>query len=82
MLIDFVLCPRSETCPTCRNRSTKKSALRIFLNVLTSDGISQDPVVLQCKADNLEFQLKLKDKELENNAKACVKHKEKLRGLR
>lgn len=73
---------RSETCPSCRNKTTTKNILRIYLSLLTSEGAPQDPTVLQCKLDNAEFQLKIKEKELENNTKTCSKYKEKVRALR
>lgn len=79
---NFQLFHRSETCPSCRNKTTTRNVLRIFLNLLSSEGNTQDPVVLQCKVDNLEFQMKLKEKQLEVKAKSCAKYKEQLRGLR
>lgn len=73
---------RSETCPSCRNKTTTNSILRIFLNLLPSEGNTQDPEVLQYKVDSLEFQVKLKEKQIENKGKACTKYKEINKGLR
>lgn len=73
---------RSETCPTCRNKATTGKVLRIFLNLLVSEGNSQDQSVLQYKVDSLEFQLKVKEKDIETNEKLRAKDQEKLRALR
>lgn len=56
---------RSCTCPQCRCKVTEKTIHRIYFNVANAEGITDDVVTLQHKMDNLDFQIKLKDKDIQ-----------------
>ncbi|XP_030761865.1 E3 ubiquitin-protein ligase TRAIP [Sitophilus oryzae] len=55
----------SKTCPQCRTKTTTNSLLRLYINVTSSDN-SEDATVLQHKLDGVEFQMRLKDKDISN----------------
>lgn len=57
---------RSCTCPQCRCKVTEKTIHRIYFNICDGEGIKDDAVTLQHKLDNLNFQIKLKDKDVQN----------------
>ncbi|XP_018395173.1 PREDICTED: E3 ubiquitin-protein ligase TRAIP-like isoform X2 [Cyphomyrmex costatus] len=56
---------RSQTCPQCRLKATHQSSHRIYFN-FSNDVIEEDVATLQNRIDNMNFQLKLKDKDLNN----------------
>lgn len=57
---------RSRTCPQCRAKTTEKTIHRVYFNLANSEGITDDVGTLQFKLDNIQFQIKMKDKELSN----------------
>ncbi|XP_011864954.1 PREDICTED: E3 ubiquitin-protein ligase TRAIP-like [Vollenhovia emeryi] len=73
---------RSKTCPQCRERTTEQKIHRIFFNISNNDSIVEDPASLQCKIDNLNFQVKLKDSHINNLAEDKQKLKKQVTGLR
>ncbi|KAF5283879.1 hypothetical protein FQA39_LY04699 [Lamprigera yunnana] len=54
---------RSKTCPQCRARATEKSIIRVYLSVEEHEE-EVDLAALHNKLDNLQFQIKLKDKDV------------------
>ncbi|KAF7273952.1 E3 ubiquitin-protein ligase trul-1-like [Rhynchophorus ferrugineus] len=57
---------KSKTCPQCRAKTTIHSLVRLYINVAASDNIKEDATVLQHRLDGVEFQLRLKDKDISN----------------
>lgn len=56
---------RSCTCPQCRCKISEKTIHRVYFNLANADGIQDDAVTLQYKMDNMDFQIKLKDKDIQ-----------------
>ncbi|GJQ76200.1 hypothetical protein Trydic_g1943 [Trypoxylus dichotomus] len=56
---------RSCTCPQCRCKVTEKTIHRVYFNLPNTEGITDDVVTLQHKMDNMNFQMKLKDKDIQ-----------------
>ncbi|KRT81793.1 hypothetical protein AMK59_5428, partial [Oryctes borbonicus] len=52
-------------CPQCRSKVTEKTIHRVYFNLPNAEGITDDAVTLQHKMDNLNFQMKLKDKDVQ-----------------
>ncbi|XP_018047569.1 PREDICTED: E3 ubiquitin-protein ligase TRAIP-like [Atta colombica] len=73
---------RSKTCPQCRVITTTRTIHRLYFNFSNNDSIAEDPASLQNKIDNLNFQLKLKDKNLSNLTEDNDKLKNQTAGLR
>ncbi|EGI58880.1 TRAF-interacting protein [Acromyrmex echinatior] len=73
---------RSKTCPQCRVITTTRTIHRIYFNFSNNDNIAEDAASLQNKIDNLNFQLKLKDKNLSNLTEDNDKLKNQTAGLR
>ncbi|XP_060533668.1 E3 ubiquitin-protein ligase TRAIP-like isoform X2 [Cylas formicarius] len=73
---------RSKTCPQCRNKVTPRVIHRIYFNVASCEGINEDPIILQNKLDSLEYQMRLKEKELQNLSEKYGKVKKQNEGLR
>ncbi|XP_011880895.1 PREDICTED: E3 ubiquitin-protein ligase TRAIP-like isoform X2 [Vollenhovia emeryi] len=73
---------RSETCPQCQERTTEQSIFRILFNIPNNDSIIEDPASLQCKIDNLNSQVKLKDSTINNLAEDKQKLKKQATDLR
>ncbi|KYN34496.1 TRAF-interacting protein [Trachymyrmex septentrionalis] len=73
---------RSKTCPQCRVITTTRTIHRIYFNFSNNDSIVEDAASLQNKLDNLNFQLKLKDKNLSNLTEDNGKLKHQTAGLR
>ncbi|KAL0128128.1 hypothetical protein PUN28_003407 [Cardiocondyla obscurior] len=57
---------RSHTCPQCRQRTTESKIHRIYFNFSNNESILEDPVSLQTRIDSLNFQLKLKQKDVDD----------------
>lgn len=57
---------RSKSCPQCRAKATEKTIHRVYFNVLSSEGITDDASTLQFKLDNMQYQLRLKDTDIKN----------------
>lgn len=45
---------------------SSKSLIRLFVNVAQAQDIGEDITILQHKLENMEFSMKLKDKECKN----------------
>ncbi|XP_044263511.1 E3 ubiquitin-protein ligase TRAIP [Tribolium madens] len=57
---------RAKNCPQCRRKTTEKSIHRVYLNINNVEDETADPATLQYKIDALQFQLALKDKDVQN----------------
>lgn len=73
---------RSKTCPQCRVITTNRTIHRIYFNFSNNDSIVEDPASLQNKIDNLNFQLKVKDKKFSDLTEDNDKLKNETAGLR
>ncbi|XP_036141912.1 E3 ubiquitin-protein ligase TRAIP isoform X2 [Monomorium pharaonis] len=73
---------RSKTCPQCREKTTDGKIHRIYFNFSNSDSIVEDATSLQHRIDNLLFQLKLKDTNLNNLTDSNKQLETKTTGLR
>ncbi|EFA07352.2 E3 ubiquitin-protein ligase TRAIP [Tribolium castaneum] len=72
---------RAQSCPQCRRKTTEKSVHRVYLNVNNAED-DTDPATLQYKIDGLQFQLTLKDKDVQNYSAKYQKAKGQLLALR
>lgn len=57
---------RAKNCPQCRNKATEKTIHRVYLNYNNSESNDVDPSLLQHKIDSLQFNLTLKEKDVQN----------------
>ncbi|XP_017781704.1 PREDICTED: E3 ubiquitin-protein ligase TRAIP [Nicrophorus vespilloides] len=73
---------RSKTCPQCRQKCTDKCIHRIYVNLQTTEGISEDIGTLQNRVDSLQFQVKLKDLDIKKYTEQASKYKSQNAGLR
>ncbi|XP_074115153.1 E3 ubiquitin-protein ligase TRAIP-like [Cotesia typhae] len=73
---------RSKSCPQCREKTSSSRIHRLYFNVPNSDSIRDDPVLLQERVDNMQFQVMLKDKEISNLKDESHKYKIQAAGLR
>ncbi|TGZ32108.1 TRAF-interacting protein [Temnothorax longispinosus] len=64
---------RSKTCPQCQVRTTEQTIGRIIFNFSNSDSIEEEAALLQNRNENLIFQLKLRDEELNKLAQETEK---------
>ncbi|CAH0552071.1 unnamed protein product [Brassicogethes aeneus] len=73
---------RSKSCPQCRNKCTDKTIHRVYFNISNTEHIKEDVGTLQSKLDNLNFQIKLKDKDIKNFGEKYTKIKKNNAALR
>nr|XP_012216897.1 PREDICTED: E3 ubiquitin-protein ligase TRAIP-like isoform X2 [Linepithema humile] len=73
---------RSQTCPQCRERTTKHKIHRIYFNFPNNDSFVEDATSLQNKLDNVTFQLKLKDNVINNLTENKQELEKQTSGLR
>lgn len=73
---------RSKSCPQCRERATKNTIHKIYFNFSNNDSIIEDPSFLQQRIENLNFQIKLKDREIDTLRAIEKKLEKETLGLR
>ncbi|XP_065368519.1 E3 ubiquitin-protein ligase TRAIP [Calliphora vicina] len=67
---------RSKTCPQCRNKCTDRNIIRVYFNLANLDISRIDVGSLQEQLDNVQLQLKMKEKELQKAADHIKSSKE------
>lgn len=67
---------RFEICPTCRNKTTSKDILNIYLNIPSSLDMAENTKILQQKITKLESQLILEQLELKQFYRHIKKYRE------
>lgn len=70
------------SCPQCREKTTEQKIHRIYFNFSNNDSIKEDATSLQNRIDNLTFQLKVKETNINNLTKANEKLEKQTTGLR
>ncbi|XP_037808782.1 E3 ubiquitin-protein ligase TRAIP [Lucilia sericata] len=67
---------RSKTCPQCRNKCTDRNIIRVYFNLANLDVSRIDVGSLQEQLDNVQLQLKVKEKDLQKSADQIKDSKE------
>ncbi|KAM7343133.1 TRAF interacting protein no poles [Cochliomyia hominivorax] len=67
---------RSKTCPQCRNKCTDRNIIRVYFNLANLDVSRIDVGSLQEQLDNVQLQLKVKEKELQKASEQIKSSKE------
>jgi len=77
-LENVYLCFRSKTCPQCRERTATRRIYKLYFNFSNNDSLLEDNTSLLNKIENLNFQIKLKD----DNINILTENNEKLKRQR
>lgn len=72
----------SKTCPQCRERTTESRIHKIYFNFSNDDNFVKDATSLQNELDNKIFQLKLKEKVINNLTETKKELEKQTSGLR
>lgn len=73
---------RSKSCPQCREKATLNTIHKIYFNFSNNDSIVEDSSFLQQRIENLNFQIKLKDREIDTLRATEKKLEKETLGLR
>lgn len=73
---------RSKTCPQCRQKSTGKKLIKLFLNQLDNTLTEIEPDQLQHEIESLKFKVTLKNQELKTAEADKSKYEEQAKSLR